>query len=50
MDNKAIVFPLQKMHRFRLNAYSKYDKLFDGSTEAFSIEINSLQYTQTTQN
>lgn len=46
MDNKAIVFPY-KNQQARLNAYSKYDKLFDGKHfEAFSIEINSLQYTQ----
>jgi len=46
MDNKAIVFPY-KNAQARLNAYSKYDKLFDGKHfEAFSIEINSLQYTQ----
>jgi len=46
MDNKAIVFPY-KNAQARINAYSKYDKLFDGKHfEAFSIEINSLQYTQ----
>lgn len=46
MDNKAIVFPY-KNAQARLNAYSKNDKLFDGKHfEAFSIEINSLQYTQ----
>lgn len=46
MDDKAIVFPY-KNAQARINAYSKYDKLFDGKHfEAFSIEINSLQYTQ----
>lgn len=46
MDKKAIVFPY-KNAQARLNAYSKNDRLFDGKHfEAFSIEINSLQYTQ----
>lgn len=46
MDNKAIVFPYKNAQP-RLNSYSKYDKLFTGRHfEAFSIEINSLQYTQ----
>lgn len=46
MDNKAIVFPY-KNAQARLNAYSKNQKLFEGKHfEAFSIEINSLQYTQ----